>query len=85
MSVKIKRLAYKLQTALCQKGRYIRINQLQAYSPKSERMVTKYVLTEKRTTLNGKKKSFTILETYQMADVVKTLAEMYGEVNGTDS
>lgn len=76
----IKRLAYKLQTALCQKGRYIKINQYQSYSPKAERMVTKYMLTEKRT-INGKKKDFVIAETYRMADIVKTLAEMYGEAD----
>ena len=81
----LKRLAYKLQTALCQKGRYIRINQFQSYSEKVERMVTKYVLTEKRTLENGKRKNVTILETYQMADIVKTLAEMYGGADGTDT
>ena len=81
MSVKIKRLAYKLQTALCQEGRHIKINQLQAYSPKADRMVTKYVVVEKRTLPNGKKKDFVILETYSIADVVKKLAEMYGEKN----
>lgn len=83
--MKLKRLAYKLQTALCQKGRYIRINQFQSYSEKTERMVTKYVLTEKRTLENGKRKNVTILETYQMADIVKTLAEMYGGADGTDT
>ena len=81
----IKRIAYKLQTALCQKGRYIRINQFQSYSEKAERMVTKYVLTEKRTMESGKRKNVTILETYQMADIVKTLAELYGESDGTDT
>lgn len=81
----LKRLAYKLQTALCQKGRYIRINQFQSYSEKAERMVAKYVLTEKRTLNTGKQKNVTILETYQMADIVKTLAELYGETDGTDT
>lgn len=81
----IKKLAYKLQTALCQKGRYIRINQFQSYSEKAERMVTKYVLTENRTMESGKRKNVTILETYKMADIVKTLAELYGESDGTDT
>lgn len=81
----IKRLAYKLQTALCQKGRYIKINQYQSYSEKAERMVTKYVLTEKRNLKNGKCKDFVIIETYKMADIVKTLAELYGEANGADT
>ena len=51
----IKQLAYKLQTALCQKGRYIKINQQQMYSERSERMVTKYVLQEKCVTEKGTK------------------------------
>lgn len=76
----IKRLAYKLQTALAQKGRFIKINQYQSYSPKAERMVTKYVLVEKRR-VKGKLKDFAILETYQMADVVTTLAELLKEKN----
>ena len=42
-------------------------------------MVTKYVLVEKRKTDEEKEKDFTILETYQLADVVKELARMYGE------
>ena len=74
----LRRLSNKLQTALCQKGRYIRINQYQSYSERAERMVTKFVLTEKRTTETGEMKNFTILETYRMADVVKILAELYG-------
>lgn len=79
----IKRLAYKLQTALCQKGRYIKINQYQSYSQKAERMVTKYVLTEKQTIEKcgiKKEKNVTILETYSMADVVKELARIYGDM-----
>lgn len=75
----LRRTANKLQLALCQKGKYIKINQYQSYSEKSERMVTKFVLTEKRKTPTGKLKNFTILETYQMAEVVKELARMYGD------
>ena len=74
----LRQLARKLQTALCQKGRYIKLDQYQSYSEKQERMVTKYVLQEKRDFSNGKKKNVTILETYQLADVVKKLAEIYG-------
>ena len=74
----LRRTANKLQTALCQKGRYIRINQYQSYSERAERMVTKFVLTERRMTDEGEMKNFTIMETYQMAEVVKTLAELYG-------
>ena len=64
--------------ALCQKGKFVKINQYQSYSERAERMVTKYVLQEIRETMDGKKKSVTIFESYQMADVVKFLAEMYG-------
>lgn len=74
----LRRTMYKLQTALCQQGRYIKINQMQAYSPRAERMVTKYVLTEKQMTPIGKMKTVTLLETYQVADVVKFLADEYG-------
>lgn len=75
----LRRIANKLQLALCQKGKYIKINQYQSYSPKAERMVSKFVLVEKRETPTGKMKDFTILETYQLADVVKELARMYGD------
>lgn len=74
----LRQLAHKLQTALCKRGRYIKLNQYQAYSEKQGRMVTKYVLQETRTTQTGKRKAFTILETYQLADVVKKLAAIYG-------
>jgi len=40
-------------------------------------MVTKYVLQENRE-YNGKTKNVTILETYQQAEAVKFLVEMYG-------
>lgn len=74
----LKRIAYKLQTALCQRGQFVKINQYQSYSKRAERMVTKYVLQEIKETMDGKEKSVTIFESYQMADVVKFLAEMYG-------
>ena len=46
-------------------------------------MVTKYVVTEKRKTPKGKEKDFPIMETYQIADVVKKLASIYsGEEDG---
>lgn len=75
-------LARKLQTALCQQGRYIKINQRQTYSERAERMVTKYMLQETRETDTGKRKTVTILETYQLADVVKELAALYGGGDG---
>lgn len=80
----IKQLAYKLQTALCQKGRYIKINQQQMYSERSERMVTKYVLQEKCATENGAK-NHTLLETFQLVDVVKFLAKELGDMSEPDS
>lgn len=80
----LRRITSKLQTALCQKGRYIRLNQYQSYSEKSERMVTKFALTE-RVIRNGKPKNISILETYQLADVVKKLAEIYGGENEADT
>lgn len=74
----LRQLARKLQTALCQKGRYIKLDQHQSYSEKQDRMVTKYVLKETRDFQNGRKKNVTILETYQLADVVQKLAAIYG-------
>lgn len=65
----LRRTMYKLQTALLQKGVAVKIDQKQHYSERTQRMVTKYILKF------GKE---TVLETYQSADVVKKLAEMYG-------
>lgn len=76
----LRKLSNKLQTALCQKGRKIRINQFQSYSEKAGRMVTKFVLNEKKVMKNGLEKTITILETYQLADVVKELARIYGDL-----
>nr|DAH99029.1 MAG TPA: hypothetical protein [Caudoviricetes sp.] len=70
-------IAAKLQTALCRKGIYVKINQIQTYSEKSERMVTKYMLIQTER-IAGRNKNTTILETYQFAEVVKCLADMYG-------
>lgn len=78
----LKALTHKLQTALCARGRYIRINQFQSWSDRKQRMVTKFVICEKRI-VDDKHKSVTIMETYQMADVVKTLARLLNE-NGGD-
>ena len=79
----LRRIANKLQTALCTKGRYIKINQFQSYSPKAERMVTKLVLTEKQIVEScgiQREKNVTLLETYSMVDVVKELARIYGDM-----
>ena len=74
----LRKTANKLQTALCTQGRYFKINQYQSYSPKAERMVTKFVLIESIRDDEGKIGNVAILETYQMADVVKKLVEIYG-------
>lgn len=73
----LRQLAKKLQTALFQKGRYIKVNQQQIYSEKSQKMLTKYILQE-----NRKQHTVTLLESYRMEDVVKKLAELYGEIGG---
>lgn len=72
---------YKLQTALSMRGRYIKINQFQSWSQRQQRMVTKYVVCEKRM-VNKKLKDVAILESYQMADVVVGLAAMLKETGG---
>lgn len=76
----LRRTMSKLQTALCKKGVYVKINQQQHYSEKAERMVTKYMVRIPQATETGEVKEATILETYQTADVVKKLAELYGGV-----
>lgn len=73
--------ARKLQTALTLKGRYIKINQLQSYSERAGRMVTKFVLSEKRN-VEGNEKDVAICSTYLMADVVKTLAAILNDGGG---
>ena len=72
-------IAKKLQMALSMKGKYISINQYQAWSDRAERMVTKYVLVERRMNSVGNMKDFVIMESYQMAEVVKRLAEMLND------
>lgn len=79
----LRRLANKLQLALSTKGRHIKINQFQNYSERTGKMVTKYVLSERKT-VKGKSKNVTIMETYRMADVVRKLADLYGEANEVD-
>ena len=73
----LKQLTYKLQAALNQRGEHYKVNQLQHYSERLGRMVTKYVLEKAETDETGKHISTRVLETYRMADVVKTLAKSY--------
>lgn len=77
----LKSLSVKLQTALSQKGRFVRINTFQSYSEEAERMVTKYVLQEKQEDMQGKETVVTLFSSYQMAAIVKELATLYREVN----
>lgn len=73
----LRALAYKLQKALLANGVKIKINQMQAYSERMDRMVTKYVVY--RYSPDEKPKNVTLLETYQIADVVKLLAGLYSD------
>ena len=68
----LKALAFKLQTALIQRGRIVRINQRQVWLPDTGRMVTKYILRE-----DGE----TLLESYRIVDVVKCLAKELGDTS----
>ena len=75
----LKGIAYKLQKALCLRGRYIKINQTQYYSTEKERMLTKYSLKEKKFDEDeGKEKDFTLFESFRMIDVVNYLAGVLG-------
>ena len=61
---------FRLQTAInLQQDRRIKINQIQTWSEKMGRMVTKYLIME-----NG----IVLLESYKTEEVVKALAEMLG-------
>ena len=75
----LKGIAYKLQKALCLRGRYIKINQTQYYSAEKKRMLTKYSLKEKCViNSRGDTKDITLLETFRLIDIVNYLAEELG-------
>lgn len=75
--------AKKLQKALVHKGVHVSINQFQHYSEKAERMVTKFVVTKPKYFPKEKKwKNVAICESYQMIDVVKTLARLIKDDGG---
>lgn len=67
--------AKKLQTALCLQGRRVKINLFQSWSEKKKRMVTKFVVSERKT-VDGKTKDVAIMDTYQQSEVVKALAAL---------
>ena len=71
----LKRLMYKLQTALLCKGIKVKINQFQSYSEESKRMITKYVLTVPKQE-EDKIKNEKLLESYRLSEVVQKLAEL---------
>ena len=79
----LRALANKLQTALVIRGRRVKINQYQSWSDRQQRMVTKFVVCEKRMVEN-KFKDVTIVESYQLADIVKALAAILEEPGGTE-
>lgn len=71
----LKRLTYKLQTALLRQGIKVKINQYQSYSEQGKRMITKYVLTIPIESGNQIKNK-TVLESYSLSEVVQKLAEL---------
>lgn len=71
----LKRLMYKMQTALLCKGIKVKINQFQSYSEESKRMITKYVLTVPKQE-EDKIKNEKLLESYRLSEVVQKLAEL---------
>lgn len=70
----IKRLMYKLQTALCAKGVRVKINQRQHWSDHAGKMVTRYIVQE-----DGCGEP--LLETYKPHEVAMALADL---LNGGD-
>ena len=71
----LKKLMYKLQTALLCKGVKVKINQFQSYSEQSKRMITKYVLTVPKQE-GYKIKNEKLLESYRLSEVVQKLVEL---------
>lgn len=71
----LKRLVYKLQTALLRQGVKVKINQYQSYSGQSKRMITKYVLIVPKQH-GDKVKNEKLLESYRLSEVVQKLAEL---------
>lgn len=64
----------RLQTAMIQRGRRIKINQFQSYPDGADHAVTKYVLQERKPDKKGVEKDQTLFESYKQSDVVKWLA-----------
>lgn len=66
-----RRTMYKLQTALCAKGKLVRINQKQIWNEECGRMITKYLVLPE----DAYKPVF---ESFQPHEIVKFLAGMLG-------
>lgn len=75
---RLRTTAARLQQALNTQGQNISLNSRQFYSTKYGKIVTCYKIHEEREL---------IAKTYSIAEVVRILAEMYGEVSasGADS
>ena len=70
-----RKTAAKLQKALLQRGRKVKLSMYQYYSDSQDRMIDVYVLTEGKTEL---------LKTCSMPEVVRFLAAEYKKENGDD-
>lgn len=71
----LRRLARRLMQAISiQQGRRLSLATYQVYSQRAGRMCTKYQLSEQRPDSTGRTRYQTILSTWQLPDVVKTLA-----------
>ena len=76
-----RRVMNKLVLAINLRGRRVKINQVQKYSERCGRMVTKYMVMEERfQPKTGKRRYVSVLESGQAAEVVQALADM---LNGT--
>lgn len=73
MATNLRALMNKLAFALCMRGKIVRINQYMSWNQEKRRAVTKYVICEKN---NDTDKYIAVFESYQLAEVVKTLAGM---------
>lgn len=69
-------MAYKLQEALCRKGRPVSIEQRRFWSIRYKRLMTKYIVRAREAETGRNPKVF---ETYVITDLVIFLAKMYGE------
>lgn len=70
------RTARRLQMALCQRGRRVKINQVQYFSRLTGRPATMYVVTETEKLDTGKIKNTEICKSTRIADVVTAMAAL---------